>query len=107
MGPMHPQGLGQMGAVTAGEDVATAMATAAISTCTTSSQTGGRGMPSSMLWRTHAIQTAPIVPARSLTTSQEGIVDLQKFIFDGQYVLHLRYNLFYLTTIYCFAIQFN
>ncbi len=36
--------------------------------------------------------------------SQEGIVDLQKFIFDGQYVLHLQHNIFYFTTIYCFAI---
>ena len=33
-------------------------------------------------------------------TSQEGIVDLQKFIFDAQYVLYLQYSIFYLTTIY-------
>jgi hypothetical protein len=38
--------------------------------------------------------------------SQEGIVDIQKFIFDAQYVLYLQNSIFYLTTIYCFAIQF-
>ncbi len=61
-GPMHPQGLGQMGTVAAGEDAATATATAAISNFMTSNQTPDRGMPSSTLWRAHAIQTAPIGP---------------------------------------------
>ncbi len=43
----------------------------------------------------------------TVPTSQERIVDLQIFFFDGQYVLHLRYCIFYLTIIYCFAIYFN
>jgi hypothetical protein len=65
-GPMHLQGLSQTGAVAAGEDAATVTATAAISNCMTSNQTPGRGMPSSTLWRAHAIRTVPIAPVCSL-----------------------------------------
>ncbi len=38
---------------------------------------------------------------------QSNLIDLTKIMFDGQYVLYLQNSIFYLTTMYCFAIQFN
>jgi hypothetical protein len=57
-----------------------------------------------LLYLPKTILNALLVTA---TTSQEGIVDLQKFIFDAQYVLYPQNSIFYITTIYCFAIQFS